>query len=378
MLEPAWFLEQLQDRQISFFSGVPDSLLKEFCAHVANAVPAQNHIIAANEGNAIALAAGYHLATGKTGMVYMQNSGLGNSVNPLTSLVDPAVYAIPVLLLVGWRGEPGVHDEPQHITQGAITLAQLDSLNIPYSILPTEIGTAKDCLDIAVQTLNQHHRPYALVVRKNSFSKHIRGTNEEPDSALSLSREKVICQIAEALHSTDIVVSTTGMISRELFEYRARANKGDFGQDFLTVGSMGHASQIALGIALQKPDRPVFCLDGDGALIMHMGGLVIIGNQPANNFKHIILNNGAHDSVGGQPTGAFQIDIPAIARACGYRGAQKVESDRELSNALAWLQAAEGPVLLEIRVRKGARSDLGRPTTTPQQNKQSFMQHIQR
>lgn len=378
MLAPEWFFQQLQERQVSFFAGVPDSLLKEFCTYLSAFLPAQRHIIAANEGNAIALAAGYHLATGQVGMVYMQNSGLGNAINPLTSLVDPAVYAIPVLLLIGWRGEPGVHDEPQHITQGAVTLPQLDALNIPYSILPKEMGAALECLDTALQTLKQRQCPYAIVVRRGSFAKYGQVAKEKSVAELPLAREDAVRKIAASLHDDDIVVSTTGKTSRELFEYRTSTNSNELGQDFLTVGSMGHASQIALGIALQKPDRQVYCLDGDGALIMHMGGLAIIGNQPADNFKHIILNNGAHDSVGGQPTTAFKIDIPSIARACGYKGTRQAKSDRELSDALTWLQAAKGPALLEIRVRKGARSDLGRPTATPQQNKKAFMQHLQK
>lgn len=377
MLAPEWFLQQLKKQKISFFAGVPDSLLKELCACLTDSIPAQDHIITANEGNAVALAAGYHLATGEAGMVYMQNSGLGNTVNPLTSLVDPAVYAIPVLLLIGWRGEPGVHDEPQHITQGAVTLAQLDALNIPYCVLPTEADAAEECLDTALNTLREGQRPYALVVRKGSFSKYNRTKMEEPDITLALSREDAIRQIAASLHKSDIVVSTTGKASRELFEYRASTNSTDMGQDFLTVGSMGHASQIALGIALQKPERQVYCLDGDGALIMHMGGLAIIGNQPAANFKHIVLNNGTHDSVGGQPTVASMLDIPTIAQACGYRKTMRVVSVEELSDALAWLCAEAGPCLVEVRVRTGARSDLGRPTSTPQENKKQFMRHLQ-
>lgn len=377
MLAPAWFFEELQKRKIAFFAGVPDSLLKEFCAYLSDTASTKNHIITANEGNAIALAAGYHLATRNFGLVYMQNSGLGNAVNPLTSLVDPAVYAIPVLLLIGWRGEPGVHDEPQHVKQGAITLEQLDALKIPYKILPTEIEPAIECLDAAMQVLNQGQCPYALVVRKGSFSKHTRAEKEVGLPILPLSRENAIQQIAASLHESDIVISTTGMISRELFEYRASSKSIDLGQDFFTVGSMGHASQIALGIALQITHRQVYCLDGDGALIMHLGGLAIIGNQPARNYKHIVLNNGAHDSVGGQSTVAFQIDVPLLARACGYKDAKQARSPQELEEALAWLHHIPGPALLEVLVNKGARADLGRPTTTPKENKEYFMKNLQ-
>ena len=377
MIAPDWFFNQLQDHQISFFAGVPDSLLKDFCAFLTDAVPAQSNIITANEGNAIALVTGYHLATGKVGLVYMQNSGLGNTVNPLTSLVDPAVYSIPVLLLIGWRGEPGISDEPQHITQGAVTLAQLEALNIPYSILPKEIEPAMECLDHAIRNVKKNRGPFAIVVQKGCFSKYSPISKVDVAENLSLTREDAVCQIAASLNDDDIVISTTGKTSRELFEYRARSNTLNRGQDFLTVGSMGHASQIALGIALQKPNRQVYCLDGDGALIMHMGSLAIIGNQPVKNYKHIILNNGSHDSVGGQPTVALKIDVTSIARSCGYNGAKQVESSQELTEALAWLKATTGPALLEIRVHKGARSDLGRPTLTPQQNKRAFMLHLQ-
>jgi phosphonopyruvate decarboxylase len=374
MLEASWFFEQLQARQVGFFTGVPDSLLKEFCAYVSDQAPSNLHIIAPNEGNAIALAAGYHLATGKTGLAYMQNSGLGNAVNPLTSLTDPAVYGIPMLLLVGWRGEPGIQDEPQHVKQGAITPSLLDALGLSYSILPTEKNTAQSCLDVAIQVTREESRPYTLLVRKGSFAKYT-GSNASANNH-PLSREEAIRQIARSLDAKDIVVATTGMISRELFEYRATADKLGLGRDFLTVGSMGHASQIALGIALQKPDRDVYCLDGDGALIMHMGSMALIGSQLAQNYKHIVLNNGAHDSVGGQPTAAFNIDIPSIALNCGYRKAYRANNIEELTDALEWLRGARGPVLLEVRVRRGARADLGRPTTTPAQNKQSFMKHL--
>jgi phosphonopyruvate decarboxylase len=374
MLEASWFFEQLQTRQVGFFTGVPDSLLKEFCAYVSDQAPSNQHIITANEGNAIALAAGYHLATGKVGLVYMQNSGLGNAVNPLTSLTDPAVYGIPMLLLIGWRGEPGVQDEPQHIKQGAITPSLLDALGLSYSIMPMEKDAAQSCLDTATQIMRAENRPYALLVRKGSFAKYaspITNTNNYP-----LSREEAIQQIARSLGNNDIVVATTGMISRELFEYRASGSNQDLGRDFLTVGSMGHASQIALGIALQKPDRDVYCLDGDGALIMHMGSMALIGSQLPQNYKHVVLNNGAHDSVGGQPTAAFNIDISSIALNCGYRKAHQVNNMEELADALKWLGDARGPVMLEVRVGKGARTDLGRPTTTPTQNKQSFMKHL--
>jgi phosphonopyruvate decarboxylase len=374
MLEPEWFYQELQGKGVSFFTGVPDSLLKDFCLYISNTVSPQQHIIASNEGNAIALATGYHLATGGFGLVYMQNSGLGNAINPLTSLTNPAVYGIPILLLIGWRGEPGVLDEPQHVKQGSITTNLLEVLDIPYEILPNDRNSARVVLNKFIKILEEEKRPCALVVRKGSFKKYI---NEAatPESDFPISREHAIQEIAGSLQRRDIIISTTGMISRELFEFRVATNCLESGQDFFTVGSMGHASQIALGIALQKPNRNVYCLDGDGAFLMHTGGTAIIGTQSPTNFKHIILNNGAHDSVGGQPTAALAIDIPGIALACKYKTVRQITSRSELIKAIVWLKKADGPALLEIHVSKGARPDLGRPTLTPQDNKSNFMKH---
>jgi phosphonopyruvate decarboxylase len=373
MLKCKNFYTLLIKNGIDFFTGIPDSLLKDFCAYITDNTKDENNIIVANEGNAVALAAGYHLATGKIGLVYMQNSGQGNAINPLTSLVDTEVYGIPVLLLIGWRGEPGKRDEPQHIKQGKITLSLLNTLGVPHEILPDNIEKARKILRTAINVLKQKSMPYALVVRKGTFETY------ELKSAINyqfeLSREDAIKLIIDYLGSQDIVVSTTGKTSRELFEYREELRQGH-AKDFLTVGSMGHSSQIALAIALSKPSRKVYCLDGDGALIMHMGSLSIIGLKSPKNFKHIVLNNGSHDSVGGQPTAGFNIDIPAIAKACGYKAVYYAKTRKELENRLRLLKAAQGPALLEIKVNKGARKNLGRPTTSPKENKKEFMRFM--
>lgn len=376
MLDCKTFYEMLIENEISFFAGVPDSLLKAFCAYVTDHTDPQKHIIAANEGNAIALAAGHYLATGRPGLVYMQNSGLGNAINPLTSLVDPEVYSIPMLLLIGWRGEPGKKDEPQHIKQGKITLPLLEALRIEYDVLPNHLEEAAACLNSVVEMVRTDLRPYGLVVRKGTFESY--KLQKQAIASYEMLREDAIKTLTDWIGPRDIVVSTTGKTSRELFEYRVALGCERLGQDFLTVGSMGHASQIALGIALARPDKQVFCLDGDGALIMHMGSLAIIGTQRPRNFKHVIINNGAHDSVGGQPTAGFNIDIPSIARACGYTVALSAETREELKAKLDILQVSQGPALLEIRVNRGARADLGRPTMTPIENKENFMGFIQR
>ena len=374
MIAPKDFIETLRTGGVEFYAGVPDSLLKNLCAYITDTIRRENNIIAANEGNAVGLAAGYHLATSKTGCVYMQNSGEGNIVNPLLSLMDADVYKMPMLLIVGWRGEPGVHDEPQHVKQGKVTLSLLETMGVPYAVLD---NNWQEQVAVALQTIQATHTAYALVVRKGTFDEYQLQNQENQDWALA--REEAIQIVVDKLRDEDIVVSTTGMISRELFEYR-KAKGQDHAHDFLTVGSMGHASQIALGIALQKPDRRVIVFDGDGALLMHMGGLAIIGDYNPKNLVHIVFNNGAHDSVGGQPTVGQKIDVEAIAKAVGYKEVVSVDSQSALINAMNHVNNAAigGVSLINVNVRKGNRKDLGRPTTTPQQNKEALMKELQK
>lgn len=379
MINPRQFFDFLSAVNITFFTGVPDSLLKDFCAYVADNAPAEKNIIAANEGNAIALAAGYHVATGKIGMVYMQNSGLGNCINPLTSLNDSEVYSIPVLLLIGWRAEPGVKDEPQHQKIGRIMSNLLQSLEIPYSILPSSMIEAEKSVEDAVASMKKNNVPYALIVKTNTFESYTQQKNQQTDFPLNrfpLNREQALRVVVPLLEHHDIVISTTGKTSRELFELREELRQGHE-KDFLTVGSMGHASSMALGIALQKPSKTAYCLDGDGAVIMHMGALATIGKLQPANFKHIIINNFAHDSVGGQPTAADTINIPVIALANGYQAAFSAETKEEIEKGIEKIKKIAGPALLEIRCNKGARENLGRPTRTPIENKKDFMHFVQ-
>ena len=372
MIQPKDFIERLRKGDVEFFAGVPDSLLKNLCAYITDNVSRENNIIAANEGGAVALAAGYHLATGKTGCVYMQNSGEGNAVNPLLSLMDADVYRMPLLLVIGWRGEPGVHDEPQHVKQGKVTLSLLETMGIPYAVLDENW---EGQVDEALRVIRETNGIYALIVRKGTFEEY---KLQNPEgSNWELGREDAIKIVVDKLREDDIVVSTTGMISRELFEYREAKHQGH-GHDFLTVGSMGHASQIALGIALQKPKRRVVVFDGDGALLMHMGSMAIIGEYNPANLVHIVFNNGAHDSVGGQPTVGQEIDIEAIAKAVGYEDVITVDSQMSLMAAMNHVNCAviEGTSLINVLVHKGNRKDLGRPTTTPQQNKEALMKEL--
>ena len=374
MIQPQAFIEKLRQGGIEFFAGVPDSLLKNLCAFITDNVPRENNIIAANEGGAVALAAGYHLATGKTGCVYMQNSGEGNAVNPLLSLMDADVYRMPLLLVIGWRGEPGVHDEPQHVKQGKVTLSLLETMGIPYVIMD---GFWEEQVTHALQNIQETNGIYALIVRKGTFEDYTLKNQVASDWALG--REEAIKIVVDKLREDDIVVSTTGMISRELFEYREAKHQGH-AHDFLTVGSMGHASQIALGIALQKPNRRVVVFDGDGALLMHMGGMAIIGDYAPKNLVHIVFNNGAHDSVGGQPTVGQKIDVEAIAKAVGYADVISVDNQMSLMAAMNHVNCAViyGVSLINVNVRKGNRKDLGRPTTTPQDNKEALMKELSR
>lgn len=374
MIRPQFFYSCLLQHQVEFFTGVPDSLLKDICGYIADNTSAQNHVISANEGNAIAIAAGYYMATGKIPLVYMQNSGIGNAVNPLLSLVDEKVYGIPMLVMIGWRGEPGTQDEPQHIKQGEVTLDLLEAMKIPYSILRLDEIEVEKQIQKAIVHVTNNNAPYAIVVKKGTFAKY--SFKVTINNTYELKREDVIKQIVDQLTGEEVIVSTTGKTSRELFEYRAEL-KHPHHSDFLTVGSMGHANQIALGIAMQKPNKKIICFDGDGALLMHMGGLSIIGNLAPKNFIHIVINNGAHESVGGQPSVAFGVDIPKLALANNYKMALSAVTIQELNYALKSITEDACPALIEVKVKMGSRDDLGRPTVKPKDNKAAFMKNLE-
>ena len=362
-------------REFEFFTGVPDSQLKALCSYLYDEYGVSaNHVVAANEGNAAALAAGYHLATGKTPVVYLQNSGLGNIVNPAASLLSGKVYGIPCLFIVGWRGEPGVHDEPQHLFQGEITLSLLEELDIPAFVI--DKTTTEEQVRAKLEEYRElfaRGRQAAFVIRKGGLSYSGRTVYGNP---YTLTREEAVGRIAAA-SGDGVVVSTTGKASRELYEYREARGMGH-AHDFLTVGSMGHSSSIALGAALHRPERRVWCIDGDGAVLMHMGAMALIGANRPGNLIHIVLNNEAHESVGGMPTVAGRLDLPAIARACGYPGAASVDTAEALDGALEAAKAGRELAFIEVKCALGAREDLGRPTTAPVENKRSFMEFLRR
>ncbi len=372
MIDCKNFFESLQKNGIGFFTGVPDSLLKDFCAYVTNHTKGKEHVIAANEGGAVALATGYHLATGNIPLVYLQNSGLGNTVNPLLSLADKEVYGIPMILVIGWRGQPGIKDEPQHIKQGRIQNHMLEAMEVPYFTLDASEQNLSAFIAGVVKTAVQKKSPVAIIVKKGTFSPYPLSPSEQ--GQFEMSRESAIQLILQSIPAGAIVVSTTGKASREVYECRMALKQGHE-RDFLTVGSMGHASQIALGVSMQI-NKPVYCLDGDGAAIMHLGSLGISGKYASGNFTHILINNGSHDSVGGQPTIGFEIDFCKIADACGYKQVFSVSKASELGASLKEQRQNNGPVFIEVCVNNGSRKDLGRPRSSPEENKTNLMKHI--
>lgn len=366
MIDPKEFVQLLNAQDVDYFCGVPDSLLKELCSCVVGELPANRRLTCANEGNAVGVASGWHLATGHAACVYLQNSGEGNAVNPLLSIADPDVYSIPMLLVIGWRGEPGVHDEPQHVKQGKVTLKLLEAMDVPYVVLDAEGEAWRTQVATLLQTMRTEERPVAVVVRKNTFAPY---PSASLPKCFQMSREEALEVVLDELGEDDLVVSTTGKTSREVFEIRERRGQGH-ANDFLTVGGMGHTSSIALGLALGQ-DRDVWCLDGDGSFLMHMGAFPVIAEVAPANFHYVLNNNGAHESVGGQPTVALDIDVPTILAAAGFELVIEASTPGEVAAGMEALRAAPKRALV-IYTDPGSRDDLGRPTTTPQQNKRAM------
>ena len=369
-VNPTYFYDQLASHGVNFFTGVPDSLLKEFCLCIDDRIPSDKHIIAANEGNAVALAAGNYLASKSLPLVYMQNSGLGNAINPLLSLCDPDVYSIPMLVMIGWRGEPGVKDEPQHVKQGKIQLELLETMGIPFETISKDENNFALKISTAVEKAKSESKPTVLLIKKGTFDKYGKEIQKIDDQRMV--REEALSIVLENLDDNAIVVSTTGKTSREIFEIREN-NDQSHQQDFLTVGSMGHCSSIALGIALAKPHREVVCIDGDGAMLMHLGSLTSIASLKPKNFRHFLLNNEVHESVGGQDTAAKNVKLSAIVEAVGSSKMFMAETITELKTNINDFMQGAGPSFLEIKIRPGSRADLGRPTIKPVDNKKDFM-----
>ena len=368
------FIRKIREHlNIGFYAGVPDSLLKPLCNTLWETAGEHNFFVCANEGAAAALCAGHYLASGKPGMVYMQNSGIGNAVNPAASLLDRRVYGIPALFVIGWRGEPGVKDEPQHVFQGQITCEMMDVLQIPYFILSADTSEAE--LDARLKGFADVFAAggsAAVIVKKGALTggEGVHFKNGNP-----MRREDAVRIIAHSADDRAVFVSTTGKTSRELFEIRAADGSGHQ-RDFLTVGSMGHADMIALAIALEKPDRTVYCLDGDGAALMHLGSLFQIGSVSPANLIHVVFNNEAHESVGGMPVTNRNVSFAKTAACAGYKQSFYAADEQQLRQALADAEKGGKPCLIEVACAIGSRSDLGRPTTTPQQNRDDLMDYL--
>ena len=372
-IQPLQFFRLLADNNVDFFTGVPDSLLKQLCLCIDDNVSNDRHIIAANEGNAIALATGFHLGTSKIALVYMQNSGLGNAINPLLSLADPEVYSIPMLILIGWRGEPGVKDEPQHVKQGKVQLNLLDSINLPYNIISSDDTDWKQKITKGIDVAISENRPFAIIVKKGTFEKY--NILEDKVDTEIMTREKALKIILKYIPNDAVIVSTTGKTSREIFEIREKNDEPHF-KDFLTVGSMGHCSSIALGIALSQTKRKVICIDGDGAFLMHLGALATVAKIQPNNFYHILMNNYVHESVGGQKTAIDSIDVKGIVRSTNYKNIIGIDTIDELSKNMVNFFKNIGPGFLEIKLNPGSRTDLGRPTIKPIDNKRNLIEFL--
>lgn len=369
MIEPRHLVAALDELGVDFACGVPDSLMKPLCTYLAT-LPKGRHVMAANEGAAVGTAIGHYLSTGRPALVYLQNAGVGNAINPLVSLADPDVYGIPMLLLVGWRGQPGVPDEPQHVKQGEMMEPLLDALDVPWDILPSEPEQAVGRLAEVLKEAMEQSTPYVMLVEKGTFAPL---QTHPPATAEGLaSREDALIALLDVVGTEAGFVVTTGMLGRELYEYRENSGTAP-DRDFLTVGGMGHCSSIALGVAQQRPGREIWCLDGDGSVLMHLGSLAVIGHEAPDNLYHVVFNNGVHDSVGGQPTAMNTVDLPAAARAVGYRFASSVSDISTLGDVVSEVRAHRGPSLIDLHVRPGNREGIGRPRRTPGQAKAVFM-----
>lgn len=367
------FMRELAKAEIDTFIGIPDSALRNFCDYM-NGQNEKNiqHFVPENEGAAIGIAIGNYLATGKAACVYMQNSGIGNAVNPLTSLANEEVYDIPMLLLIGWRGKPDEKDEPQHKFMGKITPGILDTLAIAYSVISSET-TEEELAQIfsKAKWQMQQGKQYAMIAQRDTFEADQKTTY---GNSYEIIREDAITALLKSIGSQEIIVSTTGKISREVYEQSDRLF-GKHSQCFLTVGGMGHASMIAFGIAVKQPDRKVYCIEGDGAIMMHMGAMAFLGKQKPDNMIHICLNNEAHESVGGMPTGAAP-DYWKLAKELGYP--QSYVADSYEGMPKIWNRIAEASELtfVEIKVALSSRKDLGRPKESAVQNKMDFMKNF--
>ena len=361
------FLGPARNQGFDFYTGVPCSYLTPLINRVIND-PANRYVGAASEGEAVGIAAGAWLAGRKT-VVMCQNSGLGNAVNPLTSLNVP--FQIPTLLVVTWRGQPGLADEPQHELMGQITPALLDTLRIPHMAFPATADEIGPAIAAMSSSLNETRLPFAFIMEKGSV--HDDGLSEIPptlrpagtrtDVSVSAdlpTRFAILERLLATVPENAAIVASTGKCGRELFTLADRP------QHLYQVGSMGCAGPMGLGVALNT-DRPVVVLDGDGAALMKLGAFATIGAMGPDNLIHIVLDNGVHDSTGGQPTVSPSVDFAGVALSCGYTGATLSNDTDGFEKAFAAALANPGPHLIHVRIRPGSLDNLGRPTLSPRE-----------
>ena len=381
MIAAEVFIEKAKARGFDFYSGVPCSYLKPFINYVINSSDLR-YVAAANEGDAVAIAAGAGLGE-KKGVVMFQNSGLGNAINPLTSL--SYIFKIPILIIVTWRGEPGFKDEPQHELMGKITARLLENCQIPWEYFPSDSGQIAAVLDRALKHMSQHSLPYALIMKKNTVSPvELRGRLKPLTPIQKTKYENKFLPMAKAKHSrrealaeivrltkdkNTLIVASPGYTSRELYALKDRPNH------LYMVGSMGCASSFGLGLALRYPDKKVIVIEGDGALLMRMGSLATLGFYNPKNLLHILLDNQAHESTGGQETVSSQTRFAAVAHACGYR---KIYEGVSLAILKEALNSRSGQELgfVHLKIKSGIAGDLPRPTMTPLQVKNRLVKHL--
>ena len=373
MIEQTHLFNNLHEIGLDFFTGVPDSLLNDFCLHLVNNLPDNQHIMAANEGNAIGIAAGYHMATGKLPVVYMQNSGIGNATNPLLSLTHPCVYSIPMILVIGWRGDPAIKDHVQHKKQGELTTVLMDDMDIPYDVLDSD-ETVVEKFAWAAKKAKEINSPVALIAKKAILTQKEK-KQEYADSKL-MNREEAISAVLDVFGKDAIYLATTGRATRELHEQVAIHGFSDE-IEFLNVGAMGHLSSIGLGLAMGSPDKKIVVFDGDAAAVMHMGSLATNGRYQPSNLIHIVLNNGVNESVGGQQSSGQIIDLTTVAKGCGYVTLGNfVESKDDLQNAVRQIAGGNKLSFIDVHVRQGIRKDMPGLKIEHQAAKESLMNNL--
>ena len=373
MVDLKQLFEALDNKGVKFFTGVPDSLLNNFCLYLVNNIPDGKHVMAANEGNAIAIAAGNYMATGNIPVVYMQNSGIGNATNPLLSLTHDCVYGIPMILVIGWRGDPAINDHAQHKKQGELTPVLMEDMDIPYEILDDE-NTVVDKFTWAVEKAKEISSPVALIAKKAILTEKVK-KQDYPESKL-MNREEAVSAVVDVMGEDAIYLGTTGRATREVHEQLKEHGVGE-GHEWQNVGSMGHVSSVGLGIALAKPEQNVVVFDGDAAAVMHLGAFATNCRYKAGNLIHIVLNNGVNESVGGQPSAGYVVNLTEIADACGYRTpGHAVETKEELQAILKDYKKGEMPLFIDVHVRQGIRSDMPKLNIDHKAQKVALMDNL--